>query len=150
MKKRTINISIALAVLTGLVLLAVLLAGPGFARGRAELSFWLFRGAYDRAAAGEDVIPFGVTAVDRYVDTNYPDGSTRTGVEFETGGWGFGSQTTYFGIVYSEDGGPLGFQCMNHPWRADGDGWLWEETDGDNWERAVRLDGNWYYYEMHF
>ncbi len=150
MGKQVKHILIVLAALAGVILLAALLAGPGFAQGRAELSFRLFRGAYDRAAAGEDVVPFGVTAVERHEDTTDPGGATRAGVEFETGGWGFGSQTTYFGIVYSEDGGPLGFQCLNHPWRADGDGWLWEETDGDNRERAVRLDENWYYYEMRF
>ena len=31
-----------------------------------------------------------------------------------------------------------------------GDGWLWEESGGDNWSRVIRLEGNWYLYEMHF
>ena len=150
---------IAVVVITGVLLLLNLVIGPGFAQFRAELAFNLFRNDFEQAAQGRDIKPFGVLDVishdaQEFLIANYQTGYIRKGLDFQTSIWGFGSQTTYFGIVYAAEDLPLGFQCVDQPLVPDEEGWYWSEEQvnghGDNWQRIMKLDDHWYYYEMHF
>lgn len=138
-----------------IVLLALVLCVPMFAcspRG-ASVSFTLDRAAFVRAAqealeagSGEDVKrPIGVYEIWVWPD---PSGEGDC-VEFQVGGAGLGSTTSYWGVMFCRSG-PLGFQGVSQDHVPDGDGWLWEEPDGDNWSRIVPLEENWYLYEMRF
>lgn len=66
-------------------------------------------------------------------------------VFFEDSGWG------YRGFFYSADGAPVGYQGTDMVfYRCGKDQWYWGEENGDNWMHAVRIIGNWFWYEMHF
>lgn len=71
-------------------------------------------------------------------------------VEFLTGGTGMGPSTTYEGFYYSEEDRPVGFQGTELDFKRDGDGWSWEEEDGDNRERTERITARWYWFQMSF
>ena len=157
MKKRKFFVLLLIACLFFITLNFVI--GSGFAQLRAELAFNLFRENFEQAAQGRDVKPFGVQNVTRYEPQEYLAANEQTsfikeGVEFQTSSWGFASQTSYFGIVYTAEDLPLGFQCVDLPLISDGDSWYWHEDQvdgyGDNWQRITKLDDCWYYYEMHF
>lgn len=159
MQKRIKSALIAVVVIAGVLLMVNIIIGPGFARFRAELAFSLFRDDFDKAAQGGDVRPFGVWDVipyeaQEYLAADEQAGYVREGVEFQTGAWGFGSQTSYFGIVYAPEDLPLGFQCVDLPLIPEGESWYWSEeqagSSGDNWQRIIKEDDHWYYYEMHF
>ena len=70
-------------------------------------------------------------------------------VEFQMGGSGLGPSTAYWGVMFSE-GGPLGFQGVPLDYTPDGNGWSWEEPDGDNRSHIIPLEENWYLYHIHF
>lgn len=76
----------------------------------------------------------------------------ETCVEFECGGSGFGPETSYRGFFYSAEDDIYAVWCA--PPRgtlcADGDGWSWQETDGDNECYIQHIVGHFYYYEAHF
>lgn|GEM_PF-4109385 len=80
----------------------------------------------------------------------YYDSGVPT-VEFELGGAGFGSSTSYWGVNYVPDDRPVGFQGSpwGH-WRPQGNGRIWQEPEGDNRCYVERLDTGWYYYKMDF
>ena len=146
-------------VIAGVLLIINLVIGPGFARFRAELAFNLFRNGFEQAAQGGNIKPFGVLDVILHDAQEYPiadeqTGYIREGVDFQTGVWGIGSQTSYFGIVYTAEDLPLGFECVDLPLMLDGKSWYWSEKQtagsGDNWQRILKFGDHWYYYEMHF
>ncbi len=67
-------------------------------------------------------------------------------VTFAAGATGWASETSYYGFYYS---------VKDEPWLdenmiQEGDGWLWQEQDGDNSRYTEKIIDNWYYYEMHF
>jgi len=67
-------------------------------------------------------------------------------VDFNCGGSGFGSATSYYGFYYTEDKSILdgrGFE-------QKGNGWLLKEENGDNWYYTERIIENFYYYEEHY
>ena len=72
-------------------------------------------------------------------------------VEFSFGGSGFGSSTAYWGVNYVPDDRPLGFQgdAWDY-WKAQGEGRLYYEPEGDNTCYVQRLAPCWYYYEARF
>ena len=73
-------------------------------------------------------------------------------VDIECGGSGFGSSTHYYGIFFSEDddlcavnvAGPLNELVK------DGNGYRYEQSDGDNEYYVEPLGNHYYYYEAHF
>jgi hypothetical protein len=71
-------------------------------------------------------------------------------VEFWVSGFGFGSSSLYKGIYYSALDIPLGFQGANVDFTTYKDGWIWEESDGDNWQYTERIFENWFWFEVHF
>lgn len=70
-------------------------------------------------------------------------------IQYETGCWGFASQTSYYGFYYSSTNQPRGFngENLNLPDSVTG---ARCELDGDNWYYTEKITDNWYYYEMHF
>ena len=73
-------------------------------------------------------------------------------VEFDMGGFGFGSSTTYWGVNYiPSDNAMVGFQGRQWDyWKAQGEGRLYYDPEGDNTCYVRKLDDCWYYYEMSF
>ncbi|MBQ9392404.1 MAG: hypothetical protein IJU18_00235, partial [Oscillospiraceae bacterium] len=73
-------------------------------------------------------------------------------VDIQCGGSGFGSSTHYYGIFFSEDddlcavdvAGPLNELV------EDGNGYRYEQSDGDNEYYVEPLENHYYYYEAHF
>ena len=85
--------------------------------------------------------PAGWTGVDVYGEV----------VCFDAGGWGFGSSISYWGVAYVPSDCPVGFQGLDMAGAAPlGEGWLWEEKDGDNRCYVERLAPGWFYYKMQF
>ena len=83
-------------------------------------------------------------------DVSYCSRNTPV-VEFELGGWGMGSATSYWGVRYVPSGELVGTQgsCMDGC-RTQGKGTLFYEAEGDNTCYVEPLGGNWYYYEERF
>ena len=71
-------------------------------------------------------------------------------VEFQTNSFGLGSSTTYEGFYYSENDRLIGFQGVELEFLQDGDGWIWQETSGDNCDRTERIMAHWYWFKMSF
>lgn len=74
-------------------------------------------------------------------------------VEFYCGGAGFGSGTSYVGFYYSPNNSLTAAWCAP-PSAASlipsGDGFRWQEPDGDNQYYTEHICGNFYYYEASF
>ena len=74
-------------------------------------------------------------------------------VDFSCGGAGVGSGTSYVGFYYTPDHDMAAVWCA--PISADdlspyGNGFAWQETDGDNRYYTEHICGNFYYYEASF
>lgn len=71
--------------------------------------------------------------------------------DFATGGWGFGSATSYWGIYQTTDGAPAGFQGTDMVLTEDAAGeYSWQEEGGDNRYKTWCLGDGWYGYLMEF
>ena len=82
--------------------------------------------------------------------TSQTDGSALA-ADFSVGGWGMGSQTDYWGIYTTTDGGPAGFQGTDMALAERSDGvWTWREEQGDNTYETRRIAPGWYSYRVHF
>ena len=74
---------------------------------------------------------------------------------FECGGYGMGSETGYYGFYYSPDdiakpllnGYPV---CSEEDFLPEGNGYAYNEVEGDNRYYAERITNCFFYYEMHF
>ena len=73
-------------------------------------------------------------------------------IEFECGGSGFGPETSYWGFFYSAEDNIHAVWCAppRGTLRPDGDGWSWQESDGDNEYYIQHIVGHFYYYEASF
>ena len=73
-------------------------------------------------------------------------------VEFDMGSFGFGSGTSYWGVNYvPSDSNMVGFQGQQWDyWKAQGEGRLYYDPEGDNTCYVRKLAPCWYYYEMKF
>ena len=76
-------------------------------------------------------------------------------LEFECGGRGFGSGTSYYGFYYSPDDSPYApfggsTFCKSEELIMDGKGYSCKEEKGDNRYYTERIRENFYYYEAHF
>lgn len=68
-------------------------------------------------------------------------------VEYSCGGAGFGPSTAYWGFYYSEDDDLSEIWCAGTPLVASGDGFLYEQSDGDNRYYTEHIVDHFYYYE---
>lgn len=67
------------------------------------------------------------------------------------GGWGLGSSTRYWGVYYTTDGQPAGFQGTDMELTEDASGqYFWREPGGDNSYQTWQLGEGWYGYLMEF
>ena len=74
-------------------------------------------------------------------------------VEFSCGGAGLGSATSYVGFYYTPDDDMAAVWCA--PSSADsltpsGEGFVWQESEGDNFYYTEHICGHFYYYEASF
>ena len=74
-------------------------------------------------------------------------------VDFSCGGAGIGSGTSYVGFYYTPNHDKTAVWCA--PQAADalspsGDGFFWQEPNGDNRYYTEHICGNFYYYEASF
>lgn len=83
----------------------------------------------------------------RYHVTYWADGGM---VEFISEASGLGSNTIYRGFYFSMNDAPLGFQGTNVSYIPNNRGWIWSESNGDNWEYTEKIQDHWYWFEMHF
>lgn len=82
---------------------------------------------------------------DVYVSDDY--------IEFSCGGSGFGSSTHYYGFFYSLDDNLTAWNGgMFHKVELvkSGNGYRWEEKDGDNIYYVEEIGEHFFYYEAHF
>lgn len=76
--------------------------------------------------------------------------ATTNMVEFVARKNGIGSSTVYEGFYYSPDDKPLGFQGNQVQFTESDSGWIWKESNGDNWEYTEKIQEHWYWFEFHF
>ena len=88
-------------------------------------------------------IPNGVRDVTIY--------ETNSGcVDFWMGGAGLIPSSSYWGVIYSVEDEPVGFQGVKPEFTWDGEGWYWQEKNGDNRSYVNKLSDRWYLYQMWF
>lgn len=73
-------------------------------------------------------------------------------IEFDCGGSGLGPETSYWGFFYSAEDNIYAVWCAPErgSLRPDGEGWSWQEPDGDNECYVQHICGHFYYYEASF
>lgn len=71
-------------------------------------------------------------------------------VEFVTSSFGIVPSGNYKGFYYSPADQPMGFQGSDMDFTPSGNGWYWEEPDGDNQEYTEKIIKFWYWFEFQF
>jgi hypothetical protein len=71
-------------------------------------------------------------------------------INFDCGGSGFGSSTSYYGFYYTKNENLTAIWCCGGAVVPDGKGWSWKESNGDNSYYTEKISDNFYYYEAHF
>lgn len=74
-------------------------------------------------------------------------------VDFSCGGAGVGSGTSYVGFYYTAENDMTAVWCAPSSARTltpSGNGFEWQETNGDNRYYTEHICGNFYYYEASF
>lgn len=141
----------AIALVLAVLLLCFCAAGctpTGRAHSAARI---INKNITDITALAEKILETGKVPEDAFImgveDITYcaPDW-----VNFRTGARGMGSETAYCGFYYSPEDKPIGFQGTDMELTAEGSGWAWQESDGDNEYYTERIQFGWYYYEMYF
>ena len=83
----------------------------------------------------------GITVEENYID-------------FDCGGKGVGSATSYYGFYYSEDNAINVKENIEYPkgetLQQDGKGYSWNEPDGDNRFYVEKIIDGFFYYESHY
>lgn len=76
--------------------------------------------------------------------------SNNTIVEFDQGGSGLVSSSTYYGFYYSENDIPASFQNSSKELTEyEKNKWSWKGV-GDNHGSTIKIRDNWYYFEASF
>lgn len=74
----------------------------------------------------------------------------NTIVEFDQGGSGLVSTSTYYGFYYSENDIPAAFQNSSKELTEyEKNKWSWKDV-GDNHGSTIKIRDNWYYFEASF
>ena len=73
-------------------------------------------------------------------------------VDFDCGGSGFGSETSYCGFYYSDDDNMTEIWCAPSgvSLGKSGSGYEWHEENGDNTYYTENICGHFYYYEASY
>ena len=121
------------------LLAAVMLVGLR-PKVRAQLFVARWGSAIEESLAAGNGVPAGV-------EMSYGNGDR---IEFSLGGWGLGSQTSYYGCYYSYEDVPQALQMDAQALIKTGERtWQWQ-AEGDNHGMTEKLREHWYYYEMYF
>lgn len=152
MNKRWKGILIAAIVAVFLVTPAFLVGSLGaFSPAHARMIYSInseqFEIAADRVlkqgSADNVRMPNGVKDIDLH--------NTHSGcVDFYMGGFGLVPSTTYWGVIYTTEDAPVGWGGLDVEFVRDGEGWYWQEEEGDNSCSVTKLADHWYMYEMRF
>ena len=87
--------------------------------------------------------PNGVKDIDIY--------RTHSGcVDFYMGGFGLVPSSTYWGVIYTVEDTPVGWGGLDVNYTWDGEGWCWQEKNGDNVSYVIKLKDHWYLYRTSF
>ena len=151
--KRFARILTVAVVLIALWLLSAILSGRlgVFSVGHAKFVYSINTERFEAVAdqmleAGNYdslTVPNGVKSVEYY--------GTRSGcVDFWMGGAGLVPASSYWGIVFTVEDEPVGFQGVDLEYTWDGEGWYWHEENGDNRCCVTKLSDHWYLYQMWF
>ena len=158
MARRTKKLWIGLGVLlAALVLLAVLwlkLFQPQWAVERYVLGHQEELNAYVQRLLETDPAQMenhhGWWAEDSYDGwkvSYYPQSGK---IEFETSAFGLAPSSAYTGFYYAPLDEPMGYQGVEVEFAREGDGWLWEESEGDNRQYTRQITEHWYWYDVRF
>lgn len=71
-------------------------------------------------------------------------------IDFSVGGFGLAPSSSYWGFYYTPDDAPIGIDGSEVPLSKDGNGWSWQEPDGDNSQYIEKICSNWYWYKASF
>lgn len=74
-------------------------------------------------------------------------------IEFDCGGAGFGSETAYRGFFYTESNDMYAIWCApseDQALTAEGNGYVWNEPEGDNQYYVEKICDKFYYYDAFF
>ncbi len=74
-------------------------------------------------------------------------------IDFECGGSGMGPSTHYYGFFYSPDDNLTawnGGACPKDELKENGNGFRWEQKEGDNIYYVEKIGEHFFYYEAHF
>ena len=153
-KKLWIGLGVLLVVLALLAVLWFKLFPPRWAVERYVLGHQEELDAYVQRLLETDPAQLedyhGYSAGDTYDGwdvTYYPHSGM---IEFQTSAFGLVPSSTYSGFYYSPEDVPMGFQSAQVDFAEHGDGWLWEEPEGDNRQYTQRITEHWYWYDVRF
>ena len=71
-------------------------------------------------------------------------------IDFSVGGLGLAPSSTYWGFYYTPDDVPIGIDGSDVLLSPDGNGWIWKEPNGDNFQYIEKICNNWYGYKASF
>lgn len=71
-------------------------------------------------------------------------------IDFYCYGFGIVSSSIYYGFYYSSNDEPVAYQATQMQLEPDGDGWKWQQLNGDNHYYTEKIANNWYYYKVGF
>ena len=100
-----------------------------------------------KAIENEDFSAYENTGFIKKIDAD------ETVVVFSCGGAGVGSGTSYVGFYYTSENDMAAVWCAPSSASAltpSGDGFEWQESNGDNRYYTEHICGNFYYYEASF
>ena len=140
------------AVFLVLLCTAVLFGGDQGRQLRTELSFRLWQERFEKTANSMlDFSSYGNIPGVRHINV-WPCQS-RSGeriVQFSMGDWGFGPATGCDGVYTTTDGEPADFQGSDVVLMPQGDGFFWQEENGDNTYYTEEIAPGWFYYRATF
>ena len=130
-------------------------------------AFFAFDALLDDRAGKEDVIAFVreneealLEAIEQGELSEYEKkgvvrkiNAEETVVDFSCGGAGIGSGTSYVGFYYTPDDDMTAVWCApfsEDSLRPSGNGYEWQEANGDNCYYTEHICGQFYYYEAGF
>lgn len=82
--------------------------------------------------------------------TPYSLSNNELYIDFYCSGFGIAPSSTYYGFYYSSNDEPIGFQAAPIELEPDGNGWSWQQPNGDNSYYTEKILKNWYYYRAGF
>lgn len=131
----------------GMLAFLVVLAGCGSPQARRNQVFQLVEENYETLCSDVEQWNFDRSRAIEGIESVEPDEGGSAFVEYDCGGSGFGSSTAYWGFYYSANDDLTHIWCANEPLLPSGDGFLYQQEDGDNRYYTEKIAEHFYYYE---